>query len=173
MRFPGKQSVETNEWRRAGNSSRTSESTRPLYLPAQEIKQGWQGTGMVTSWSSRVIERKCRQWKQGHMAWEEYRGAIWMCRNGIRKAKAQMELNLVRDMKKLWFYRYIGQKRQAKEKEQLATTDVDKAEVLKKFFASVFTGGQASHVSHILKHGGWSWGIQIPPTEKNKSNAVS
>lgn len=83
-----------------------------------------------------------------------------------------MELNLVRDMKKLWFYRYIGQKRQAKEKEQLATTDVDKAEVLKKFFASVFTGGQASHVSHILKHGGWSWGIQIPPTEKNKSNAV-
>lgn len=35
------------------------------------------------------------------MAWEEYRGAIWMCRNGIRKAKAQMELNLVRDMKKL------------------------------------------------------------------------
>jgi len=33
-----------------------------------------------------------------------------MCRDKIRKAKAQMELNLVRDVKnnKKGFYRYIG-----------------------------------------------------------------
>lgn len=39
--------------------------------------------------------------------------ALWTCRDGIRKVKAQMELNLVRDVKKKKqeFYRYIGQKR--------------------------------------------------------------
>jgi len=53
-------------------------------------------------------------------------------RDGIRKAKSQMELNLVRDVKnKKEFYRYIGEKRQAKEgvlplltgKGELATID--------------------------------------------------
>ena len=53
-------------------------------------------------------------------------------RDGIRKAKSQMELNLVRDVKnKKGFYRYIGEKRQAKEgvlplltgKGELATID--------------------------------------------------
>lgn len=33
------------------------------------------------------------------MSWEEYRDAIQTCRDGIRKAKAEMELNLVRDVK--------------------------------------------------------------------------
>lgn len=41
---------------------------------------------------------------------------IWTCRDGIRKASTQMELNLLRDYKnKKGFYRYIVQKRQAKE----------------------------------------------------------
>ena len=57
------------------------------------------------------------QWTQGHVAWEEYRDADWMCRDGIRKAKTQMELNLARDAKnnKKEFYRYIGQRRKANE----------------------------------------------------------
>ena len=40
-----------------------------------------------------------------------------MCRNRIRKAKAQMELDLARDVKdnKKGFYRLIGRRRQAKE----------------------------------------------------------
>ena len=56
------------------------------------------------------------------------------------------------------FYRYISQKRKTKEiipplvneKGELATTDMEKAEVLSEFFASVFTGSQASHASHVL-----------------------
>ena len=58
-----------------------------------------------------------RQWKQGHMAWEEYRNAVQMCRDGIRKAKAWMELRLAKDAKnnKKEFYRYSAQKRKAKE----------------------------------------------------------
>ena len=40
-----------------------------------------------------------------------------MCRDRIRKAKAQMELHLARDVKdnKKGFYRYIGRRRRAKE----------------------------------------------------------
>ena len=48
----------------------------------------------------------------------------------------------------------MGQKRQAKErvppliydKEELATADMGKAEVLSEFFASVFIGSQDSHI---------------------------
>ncbi|KAK4810175.1 hypothetical protein QYF61_010948 [Mycteria americana] len=48
-----------------------------------------------------------RQWKQGQGSWEEYRDAAHMCRDGVRKAKAQLELNLARDAKnnKGSFYR--------------------------------------------------------------------
>ena len=58
-----------------------------------------------------------RKWKQGCVGWEEYRAAVRGCRDRIRKAMAQMELNLVRDVKdsKKGFYRYIGRRRQAKE----------------------------------------------------------
>lgn len=88
--------------------------------------------------------------------------AVQMCKNGIRKAKVQVGLNLARDVKnKKGFYRYIDQKRQAKEsvltlineKGEVATTDMESAEVLNKLFASIFTGSQASHVSHIPELG--------------------
>ena len=50
------------------------------------------------------------------MFWEEYRDAVQMFRDGVRKANVRMELNLVRDVKKnKGFFRYIGQKRQAKD----------------------------------------------------------
>jgi len=40
-----------------------------------------------------------RQWKQGQVPWEEYKDAARLCRDGVRKAKAQLELNLARDAK--------------------------------------------------------------------------
>lgn len=51
------------------------------------------------------------------MAWKEYREVVQMCRDGIRKNKAQMYLSLERDAKnnKKGSYRYIGWKRKAKE----------------------------------------------------------
>lgn len=52
-------------------------------------------------WSNcRIRKDTCRQWEQGWVAWEENRSAIWMCRDQIRKAKACMEQNLVRDVKR-------------------------------------------------------------------------
>lgn len=90
------------------------------------------------------------------VAWKEYRGVVQICRDRIRKAKVQMELNLARDVKsnKKGFYRYIDRRRQAQESvfplinemRELASSDMEKAEVLSKCFASAFTGGQVSYV---------------------------
>ena len=79
-----------------------------------------------------------------------------MCRDRIRKAKAQKELNLARGVKnnKKGFYRYACRRRQTKENvpplidedRAVASSDMEKAEVLNKCFALVFPGGQAPHV---------------------------
>ena len=94
-----------------------------------------------------------------------------------------MELNLVRDMKnnRKTFYRYIGQKRQAKVsvpplvnvKGELASTDEEKAEVLSEFFALVFTSSQDSRISHIPepcipKPLGGDQGGKSPPTVRTE-----
>ena len=86
---------------------------------------------------------------------------------------------MARDVKnnKKTFYRYIGQKRQAKTgvpslvnlKGELASTDEEKAEVLNEFFALVFTGGQDSSLSHVPapctpKPPGGDQGCKCPPT---------
>ena len=57
------------------------------------------------------------QWKQGQVSWEEYRDTAQLCRDGVRRAKAWLELNLARDAKnnKAGFYRYMIQKRKVKE----------------------------------------------------------
>jgi len=70
-----------------------------------------------------------------------------------------MELYLLRDVKnrKNRFYRYINQKKQAKErvfplineKGELASTKMEKAEALNILLASVFTGTCAFHISHV------------------------
>lgn len=111
-----------------------------------------------------------RQWNQGHMAWEEHRGAAWMCRNGMKKAKAQLELNFARDTKnnKNIFYRYVGQKRKIKdnvhptinEKELVTINMLMKHSVT--FFAPVFTGNHSSHVSQ-----GKDWGNEVPLTVRS------
>ncbi|GAB0202630.1 hypothetical protein GRJ2_002728600 [Grus japonensis] len=96
----------------------------------------------------REKRRVYHSWKKGQATQEEYRDLIRSCRDKIRKAKAQLELNLatvVRDNKKC-FYKYINSKKRAKEnlhplldaEGNMATKDGEKAEVLNAFFASVF-----------------------------------
>ena len=78
------------------------------------------GGGRQPAWLSKDLQLKLREkremfgkWKYGCVAWEEYRDVVCMCRNKIRKAKAQIELNVVRDVKnnKKGFFRYIRRKR--------------------------------------------------------------
>ena len=92
----------------------------------------------------------------------------------MRKAKVQMELNLARDVKdnKKGFYRYIGRRRRAKESVppllkgtgELASSVIEKAEVLSECFASVFMGGQASHVCQDYEPLGEGVGSGFCPT---------
>jgi len=57
------------------------------------------------------------RWKKGRVTEEHYRGLIRLCREEVRKAKAQIELRLatvVRHNKKS-FYKYINNKKRPKE----------------------------------------------------------
>ncbi|KAK4821003.1 hypothetical protein QYF61_010734 [Mycteria americana] len=81
--------------------------------------------GKRPAWLSRDVLVKLkrelhRQWKQGQVTWEEYRNTARLCRDGVRKAKAQLELNLAGNAKnnKKGFYRYVNQKRKVKESIQ-------------------------------------------------------
>ncbi|GAB0188489.1 mitochondrial enolase superfamily member 1 [Grus japonensis] len=115
-----------------------------------------------------------RRWKQGQIAWEEYREIVRAARDHIRKAKALIELNLARDVKgkKKSFYRYVSDKRKTreyvgplwKETGDLITQDMEKAEALNDFFASVFTGKCSSHTTHVTEGKGRVWKNAEPPT---------
>ena len=128
----------------------------------------WFGKDLLVS--LREKKGRYRQWKQERVTWEEYGDAVQTCRDGIRKAKAQMDLYLVRDVN-----RYVGRKRQAKEsvppwlngKGDLTRTDREKAEVLIEVFASVFTGSQDTHIPEPELLGG-NWGSKLPRTVRTE-----
>ncbi|GAB0187269.1 mitochondrial enolase superfamily member 1 [Grus japonensis] len=113
-----------------------------------------------------------RGWKQGQVAWEEYRQTVQAARGQVRKAKALTEISLARDVKdnKKSFYRYVSDKRRTRENVgplqnetgDLVTQDMEKAEVFNDFFASVFTGKSLSHTAQVTE--GRDWENAEPPT---------
>jgi len=82
------------------------------------------GSRPAGAWLSRDLlvklrgkRERHRQWKQGQISWEEHRDAARLCRDGVRRANVQTELDLARDAEnnKKGFYRYVSQKRKVKE----------------------------------------------------------
>ena len=80
--------------------------------------------GRKPKWLNKDMLVKLRQkkemhrwWKQGHLAWEEYRNAVQICRDRMKKPRALTVLNLARDAKnnEKGFYRYTGHKRKTEE----------------------------------------------------------
>lgn len=87
-------------------------------------------------------------WKKGLVIWGQYRVVIRIRRKKIRKAKAELELNLatvVKGNKKL-FNKYINCKRRAKENlhplldaaGNVTTESKEKNDILNAFLASIF-----------------------------------
>ena len=56
-----------------------------------------------------------RQWKQGQVPWEEHKEAARLCRDGVRKAKAQLELAKDAKKNKKDFYGHLNQKKKVQE----------------------------------------------------------
>ncbi|CAM4574228.1 unnamed protein product [Lepidochelys olivacea] len=112
-----------------------------------------------------------KKWKIGQMTREEYKNVARACRNEIRRAKSHLALQLARDVKsnKKGFFRYVGNKKKAKksvgpllnEGGNLVTEDVEKANVLNAFFASVFLNKVSSQTALL---GNTAWGVGGQPS---------
>ncbi len=91
--------------------------------------------------------------------WRDYKEVAKVCREEVRKAKAQLELRLATAAKenKKSFYKYISGKRRSKENfyplldavGNVTTEDKEKAEVLNAFFTSAFNS-QISYLEGTL-----------------------
>ncbi|CAM4580634.1 unnamed protein product [Caretta caretta] len=116
-----------------------------------------------------------KKWKIGQMTRDEYKNIAHACRSEIRKAKSHLELQLARDVKsnKKGFFRYVSNKKKVKESVDpllneggnLVTEDVEKANVLNAFFASVLTNKVSSQTTAL---GSTAWGGGDQPSVKKE-----
>ncbi|KAK4823476.1 hypothetical protein QYF61_002523 [Mycteria americana] len=119
------------------------------------LQQQTSRRGRRLAWLNRELWLEVRKkrrvydlWKKQQATQEDYKNVMRLHREKIRRAKAQLELNLATAIKdnKICFYKYISNKRRAKEnlhplldaRGNIVTKDEEKTEVLNAAFASVF-----------------------------------
>ncbi|KAK4806136.1 hypothetical protein QYF61_001059 [Mycteria americana] len=133
---------------------KTSSRTRTLDLRRANFKMlraQLRGMPWEASMEGKGASKKeaYRLWKGSQIPIEDYKNLARACRDAVRKAKAQLELKMARDVKnnKKGFFRYMSSKQKHREDigpllnraGKLGSNNADKAEVLNTFFASVFT----------------------------------
>jgi len=118
-------------------------------------------------------------WKEGQATWEEYRNIVEVCREATRKAKAHLELNLARDVKEnnnKSFFKYLSSKQKTRDNARLLLNEVGalvkedtEVELLKAFFASVFTTKASPQASKSLEVREEAWRKEnLPLVEKDR-----
>ncbi|KAK4815438.1 LOW QUALITY PROTEIN: hypothetical protein QYF61_002827 [Mycteria americana] len=100
---------------------------------------------------------------------EEYRDAAWSCRDGVRKGKAQLELNLARDARnnKKGFYRYPEEEGQRKCTPPVNTTGKLVTRRRLRYSTLLPQSSLATSLPTPLEVDGpqdGDWGSKVPPT---------
>lgn len=95
---------------------------------------------------------------------EEHRNIIWLSRDKLRQAKANLELHVARDLKdKKTFYEYIAGKR--KNKKNVAPLLNKRRDLLDRMWLNTFVLGFTSNVtlqeSQVPKTRGKRWSEEI------------
>ncbi|NXA67808.1 RTBS polymerase, partial [Mohoua ochrocephala] len=122
--------------------------------------------GRRPAWMSRELLANLKwkkelygMWKKGRATWKDYRNIIRVCRDAVRKAKAHLELSLVRDIKdnKKGFYKKISSKRKIRKNVGLLLNyrcpgngRHREGRITECLFASVFTAEDGPQKSHTL-----------------------
>lgn len=74
---------------------------RTVRTERQQDKEGKRLTWLNRELLVKLQEKKQmhRRWKEGQVTCKEYRDHVWLCKDGVRKAKVKvkLELNFARD----------------------------------------------------------------------------
>ena len=120
----------------------------------------------------RLQEKKriCLLWKKRQATQGEYKELIRMCRKRIRKAKAQLELNLATRIKwnKKLLYKYINSRRRTKEnlRPLLDAAGNVTSEVFNAFFMTVFKSQVSYSQGTLLSD------LEVLDGERNKAPTI-
>ncbi|KAK4817035.1 hypothetical protein QYF61_026041 [Mycteria americana] len=161
------------------------------FFPAEVSKLAWfsalsrfththQYVNLLRHLHKREVDKR---WEQGQGTQEKYSVAVHWCRDGVRKAKAHLELNLARDVKETRevFYTCMNSKRKMplrpegrSKKTDLPSVKKDQVrEHINKVFVHKLRSAEGAAdvtmtpLSTVFE---WSWHLEEVPEDWNRAN---